>query len=113
MQFQDIIKRHYPSILDYDSRDIILHRECLAWSKDLEHAVFYTREELHPASVLVWFNPKRFNWKTGQYDTYTEKFEFRNGIWWLLRDEITQSYIRFTNNNPFYPDVKSVFPQNM
>ena len=104
-----------------------LNRKVLAWASHHEHAVFSILDEVHPASVFVWFQ-WRFRglcygdsfsviYKIQQVKTIMNPSDIRDD--WTFAEH-SQGNIPFVNNNPFDPrknnaasnTAESVFPQN-
>ena len=85
----------------------------LVWSVNHEHAIFGLEDEVHPATVCVWFQCQR-----GEKGTI-HKIQRIDGDQWEMT-EISVGNIPFVNNNPFDPrkdlaasnTAASVFPQN-
>lgn len=115
MKYIDIFNQAYR--IDYRT----MHREAfhanlqgqvLAWSANHEHAIFDLWDDVHPATVCVWFQYQR-----GDENTI-HKTERKCGKW--KKAEVAVGSIPFVNNNPFDPrrntaasnTAESVFPQN-
>ena len=114
MKYIDIFKQAY---LLFKQSECSLYFQSLgarvlAWTVNHEHAVFELLDEVHPATVCVWFQYHR-----GDKDTI-HKTQRIDGKWTSV--EITLGSVPFVNNNPFDPKkdlcasntAESVFPQN-
>lgn len=85
----------------------------LAWSANLEHAIFGLDDDVHPATVCVWFQCQRT-----KVDTI-HKIQRIAGDQWEMT-EISVGKVPLSNNNPFASQratavsntAESVFPQN-
>ena len=105
-----------------------LNRKVLAWSANHEHAVFDLQDEVHPATVYVWFEwHSKGLWYGGPWNTIYKIKRFKTVLnannWWYDWGfaERSDGNIPFVNNNPFDPrkenaasnTAASVFPQNI
>ena len=114
LKYIDIYRQAYklikqpPSSLYFEGLGI----RVLAWSANHEHAIFGLEDEVHPATVCVWFQ-----YQQGQKETIL-KIERKCGKWEQV--EVSVGNIPYTHNNPFDPrkqnaasnTAESVFPQN-
>ena len=85
----------------------------LVWSANHETAIFDVNDEVHPASVVVWF--QMIGHRNG---SVSEKYELKDDRWRLVEQSFGK--ITYRNYNPFEPHGRdaasntaaSVFPQN-
>ena len=104
-----------------------LNDKVLAWASHHEHAVFNLHDEVHPATIVVWFGWRSRGLEYGYsfetiYKIQRIKTVINPNKWWYDWAFVERSYgnIPFVNNNPFDPrkqnaasnTAESVFPQN-
>ena len=104
-----------------------LNNEVLAWSSHHEHAVFYLQDQVHSATVYVWFEwfhelwyySKGWNtiYKIKRVKTIINPQDVRDN--WAFAESCVGN-IPFVSHTPFDPrkqnaasnTAESVFPQN-
>ena len=98
----------------------IPRHKVLAWTVNHEHAVFHILDDVHPATVVVWFQWEMYsNDVTWEKVNTIHKFE-RKDDKWRYAEPLSRGEIPLVNNNPFDPrkenaasnTAESVFPQN-
>ena len=115
MKYIDIYRHAYLLIKQPKTSSYFkeLDIKVLVWSANHEHAIFEMEDEVHPATVCVWFQCYR-----GKRYTI-HKIQRIDADQWK-EAEVSVGSIPFVNHNPFDPrkqnaasnTAESVFPQN-
>ena len=104
MRYLDIFYQVYGSDSNW-----LPDTKILVWSAHHEHAVFDLKDEVHPASVVVWFqywlgvydDPPTVIGRLPKSKNTIHKVELKKGQWKFA--ERSFGSIPYCNHNPFKP----------
>ena len=114
--------RTYQDIADTHERNprFMVQSSVLVWTANYETTVFQLDEQIHPATVYIWFQtfPRDPRWNPEEEPHTIEKWKLTGSDWELV--ETATGKIPFVSENPFDPRKQlaasntavSVFPEN-